>query len=484
MPDAFGGWLRATVLRMSESIWQLSAGDMAARIASGALSPVAAVQSSLDRIAEVQPQLNCFCFTFPERALEQARIAEQAVAAGQPLGPLHGVPIAIKDLTPTKGDRTTLGSFSHEHHVPDHDSVIVERLRAAGAIVVGKTTTPEFAYSSFTRSPLWGPTRNPWNPALNPGGSSGGSAVAVATGCVPLAEGTDMGGSVRIPASYCGLVGLKPAFGRIPLDVVPSSWDTIHHFGPLARTIDDARLFLLAAAGYDDRDALSLTATLDWSAPIPSDVRGLRLALDMDLGDYAVDSQVEREVRATVDALTDAGAIVEEVELGWTREVADAWGEHWSVYLAAWFGDTLPEFGDRMDPTVRRLIEHGLKMDAVTFKRLELVRQRAWEQLAVVHRSFDAFLCPTMAQLPLPIDTDEYAQYYMQDDGRYHALDMTSQFNFTSPCPALSVPAGWSDDGLPVGLQIVARKDRDDVALRIGAAVEAVRPWANRRPAI
>jgi Asp-tRNA(Asn)/Glu-tRNA(Gln) amidotransferase A subunit family amidase len=185
-----------------------------------------------------------------------------------------------------------------------------------------------------------------------------------------------------------------------------------------------------------------------------------------------------------VDALADAGAIVEEVELGWTREVADAWGEHWSVYLAAWFGDTLPEFGDRMDPTVRRLIEHGLKMDAVTFKRLELVRQRAWEQLAVVHRSFDAFLCPTMAQLPLPIETDEYAQYYLQDDGRYHALDMTSQFNFTSPCPALSVPAGWSDDGLPVGLQIVARKDRDDVALRIGAAVEAVRPWADRRPAI
>jgi Asp-tRNA(Asn)/Glu-tRNA(Gln) amidotransferase A subunit family amidase len=301
---------------------------------------------------------------------------------------------------------------------------------------------------------------------------------------VPLAEGTDMGGSVRIPASYCGLVGLKPAFGRIPLDVVPSSWDTIHHFGPLARTIDDARLFLLAASGYDGRDALSLTATLDWTTPIPSDVRGLRLALDMDLGDYVVDPQVEREVRAAVAALAEAGAIVEEVELGWTREVADAWGEHWSVYLAAWFGDTLPEFGDRMDPTVRRLIEHGLKLDAVTFKRLELVRQRAWEQLAAVHRDFDAFLCPTMAQLPLPVDTDEYAHYRTEEDGRYYALDMTSQFNFTSPCPALSVPAGWSDEGLPVGLQIVTRKDRDDVALRIGAAVEAVRPWADRRPPV
>ena len=469
---------------MSEPIWQLSAVDMATRIGAGDLSPVEAVQSSLDRIAEINPQLNCFCFTFPERALEQARAAEWAVAEGRPLGPLHGVPIAIKDLTPTKGDRTTLGSYSHEHHVPDYDSVIVERLCAAGAIMVGKTTTPEFAYSSFTRSPLWGATRNPWNPALNPGGSSGGSAVAVATGCVPLAEGTDMGGSVRIPASYCGLVGMKPAFGRIPIDVVPSSWDTIHHFGPLARTIDDARLFLLAASGYDDRDALSQTATIDWTTRIPSDVTGLRLALDVDLGDYVVDPQVEREVRAAAAALAAAGAIVEEVDLGWTREVADAWGEHWSVYLAAWFGDTLPEFGDKMDPTVKRLIEHGLKMDAVTFKRLEISRNAAWAKLAAVHRDYDALLCPTMAQLPLPIDTDEYAQYHTQEDGRYFALDMTSQFNFTSPCPALSVPAGWSDEGLPVGLQIITRKDRDDVALRIGAAVEAVRPWADRRPAI
>ena len=464
--------------------WELSAVDLAAAIAAGEISPVEAVQSSLDRIAVVDPQLNCFAFTFPERALEQARTAEAAVAAGASLGPLHGVPIAIKDLTATAGDRTTLGSFSHEHHVPERDSVIVERLRAAGAIMVGKTTTPEFAYSSFTRSPLWGPTRNPWNPALNPGGSSGGSAVAVATGCVPLAEGTDMGGSVRIPASHCGVVGHKPAFGRIPLDVVPSSWDTIHHFGPLARTIDDARLFLLATAGCDDRDALSQTESLDFATPVPGDVRGLRLALDVDLGDYVVDPQVEREVRAAAAALADAGAIVEEVELGWTREVADAWGEHWSVYLAAWFGDVLPEFGDRMDPTVRRLIEHGLRMDAVAFKRLELVRQDAWERLAAVHRSYDALLCPTMAQLPMPIDTDEYEQYRTQDDGRYFALDMTSQFNFTSPCPALSVPAGWSDEDLPIGLQIVARKNRDDVALRIGRGVETVRPWAERRPPV
>jgi Asp-tRNA(Asn)/Glu-tRNA(Gln) amidotransferase A subunit family amidase len=467
-----------------EPLWMRTAAETVALVRAGDVSPVDVVRSSLDRIAEVQPQLNCFVLVREQQALEAARAAERAVLAGEPLGPLHGVPVAIKDLTPTAGDRTTRGSHAFEHNVADRDSVIAERLRAAGAILVGKTTTPEFAYSSFTRSPLWGPTRNPWDPDLNPGGSSGGSAVAVATGCVPLAEGTDMGGSVRIPASYCGIVGLKPSLGRIPLDILPSSWDTIQHFGPLARTIDDARLFLLATAGYDPRDAMSQTADLDWSAPIPANVEGMRLAYDIDLAHYVVDPQVERETRAAIDALADAGAIVEEVEIPWTREFADAWGEHWSVYLAAWFGDVLPEYGDKMDPTVRRLIEHGLKMDAVTFKRLEIVRQEGWEQLAAIHAEHDAFLCPTMAQLPPPIDVDEYALYRTEPDGRYHALDMTSQFNFTSPCPALSVPAGWSDEGLPVGLQIVTRPHRDDEALRIGAALERVRPWAERRPEV
>ncbi len=159
-------------------------------------------------------------------------------------GALHGVPIAIKDLTPTAGKRTTLGSYAFEHNVPEHSALLVERLLGAGGIMVGKTATPEFAYSSFTHSRLWGVTRNPWNTERSPGGSSGGSGAAVASGCVPLAEGTDMGGSVRIPASWSGVVGLKPSFGRIPLDFLPTQFDTIHHFGPLARTIDDARLFV------------------------------------------------------------------------------------------------------------------------------------------------------------------------------------------------------------------------------------------------
>ena len=239
------------------------AHELARRIRERELSPVEVVEASLARIAEVNPRLNCFCFVYEDEAVGLARDAERAVARGDDVGPLHGVPIAIKDLTPTKGKRTTMGSYAFEHFVPEESALIVERLLVAGAIMVGKTTTPEFAYSSFTESPLWGVTRNPWDTGRTPGGSSGGSGAAVASGCVPLAEGTDMGGSVRIPAAWCGLVGLKPSYGRIPLDFLPTQFDTIHHFGPLARTVEDARLFLSVAQGPDARDIMSEVPPVD-----------------------------------------------------------------------------------------------------------------------------------------------------------------------------------------------------------------------------
>ncbi len=281
----------------------LPAVELARRIAERELSPVEVMDSTLARIDAVQPVLNAFCFVFPEEARAAARAAEQAVMAGKPLGPLHGVPIAIKDFTPTKGKITTRGSYAFEHWVPDRDALIVRRLRAAGAIMVGKTTTPEFAYSSFTESPLWGITRNPWDPGRTPGGSSGGSGAAVASGCVPLAEGTDMGGSVRIPAAFCGLVGLKPSLGRIPMDILPTVFDSISHFGPLARTVADAALFLRVAQGPDDCDIQSLVPALEVPVPPPGKVEGLRLALSLDLGFYAVDPEVAANTRAAAEAL-------------------------------------------------------------------------------------------------------------------------------------------------------------------------------------
>ncbi len=467
-----------------DRLWTLPAVELARRIAERNLSPVEVMESALARIEAVQPALNAFCFVYAEEALAAARAAEQAVMDVGPLGPLHGVPIAIKDFTPTKGKTTTRGSYAFEHWIPDRDALVVERLRAAGAIMVGKTTTPEFAYSSFTESPLWGITRNPWDPARTPGGSSGGSAAAVAAGCVPLAEGTDMGGSVRIPAAFCGLVGLKPSLGRIPMDILPSVFDSISHFGPLARTVADAALFFSVAQGPDDCDIQSLKPALDVPVPPPGKLKGRRLALSVDLGFYAVDPEIEANTRAAAEALRSAGAEVEEVELAWTREQGDAWTAYWGVYLAAAFEQVLPDYRERMDPHVVALIEAGQAMGAVPFKRIETIRTEQWLELARVFESFDAVLCPTMAQPAPPVEMSDADFQEEDEDGRFHGLDMTALFNNVSQCPALSVPSGFTNEGLPTGLQIVGHRFDDLAVLDIGAGLEAARPWADKWPAL
>lgn len=446
------------------------------------ISPVEVMQNCIARIEEVNPVLNCFCFVYADEALALAKDAESAILNGADLGPLHGVPLAIKDFTPTRGKRTTRGSKAYEDWIPDRNALIVDRLLGAGAIMVGKTTTPEFAHSGFTRSPLWGVTRNPWDPSLTPGGSSGGSAAAVASGCIPLAEGTDMGGSVRIPASFCGIVGLKPSLGRIPMDILPTVFDNISHFGPLARTIRDAALFMSAASGPYEPDIMSLADRVDFTAIAPGELRDKRFALSLDLGFMAVDAEIEVQVRAAAEALRAAGASVEEVELGWTKEAVDRWFDYWGVYLAAFFGDMLETHREALDPGVVKLLEAGRAMDAVTFKRIEIVRTRQWLKLARLFEDFDALLCPTMALPPQPAEGSDADYDWVDRDGRYHGIDMTSVFNNVAQCPALSVPAGFTAAGLPVGLQIVTPRFADLAALEIGAALECEKPWADRRP--
>ena len=460
------------------------ATELSRRLKARELSAVELMGNTLARIEAVNGKLNCFCFVFPEEALAAAEQADKALARGDAVGPLHGIPVAIKDFTPTKGQVTTRGSKILEHWVPDFDPVIVQRLKAAGAIVVGKTTTPEFAYSSFTHSPLWGITRNPWNPAHTPGGSSGGSGAAVASGCVSLAEGTDMGGSVRIPAGWCGITGLKPSLGRIPMDILPSVFDNISHFGPLARTARDAALFLEVTQGPSDADIQSLPTRPSYLDNLDQGVKGQRFALSIDQGCYAVDMDVEAAVRHAAAALQDLGAEVDEVELPWTRAVNDEWVACWGVFMAAFIGDYLEDWRDQMDPEVVALIEAGRKLDAVSFKRQELVRTEQWRALAKVFQNYDALLTPTNAKC-VPKVEDRDANYGYEDGtGRYVGLDMTAAFNFVPQCPAISVPAGLDSQGLPVGLQIVGHRFDDLCVLRTAHALEQADLLGGRRPDI
>ena len=457
------------------------ATEVATRVRAKEISSVELVENSLARIEEVNPTLNCFCFVYPEDALERARAADAAVTTGDDLGPLHGVPIAIKDATPTKGKRTTIGSAIYENWVPDFDALVVANLLNAGAIMVGKTTTPEFAFSSLTFSELWGITRNPWNPEHTPGGSSGGSAAAVTSGCVPLAEGSDAGGSVRIPAAHSGCVGLKPHSGRIPFEWLPTQWDPMFCHGPLSRTIDDAALFLDICQGPDERDHNTIAPALAVPIPTPSDLSGLRLALNIDLGCYAVNADVEANTRAAADALKAAGAEIEEVELPWTREFPEVWWDYWCAFEAAHFGHYLDEWRDRMTPVIVEAMERGFKLSAVDLMKTEVVFTDAWKALAPILARCDALLCPTESIPAPPVDYDEFASLEETPDGKYVNMDMTMQFNALA-LPALSVPSGFSADGLPTGLQIVGRRFDDLTTLKIGAALERIRPWAQERP--
>jgi Asp-tRNA(Asn)/Glu-tRNA(Gln) amidotransferase A subunit family amidase len=455
---------------------------LAALVREGAVSPVELVANAIDRIAEVNPTINAFCAVFAARALGEAKAAERAARQGRALPPLHGVPIAIKDLTPSRGDPTTLGSRLFKDRVTDEDAVVVERLRRAGAIIVGKTNTPEFGYSGFTRNELWGETRNPWNPRHTPGGSSGGSAAAVAAGCVALAEGSDGGGSIREPAACCGVVGLKPSFGRIPFDLLPTQFSTVFHLGPLARTVADAALFLAVTNGPDDRDIASLSPRLELPVPPLADVTGLRLALNVDFGFFYVDPEVAANLRSAAAALAERGAVVEDVDLRFDREAIRASEADLGALAALIQGEHLHEHRDLLTPRAAAIIEDGRRYGGTAVKAFEIARTNVWRALAPVLARHDALLCPTQAGPAPRNDQSEAAFDRVDEAGRYHGHFMSQYFNFASQAPALSVPSGFTASGLPTAVQIVGRRYDDPMVLRIGAALEAARPWSARRP--
>ncbi len=462
-------------------IWRsaLEVGDL---IRAKELSPVELTDALLARIASLDDRLNAFCLVAADQARAAAREAEIAVMKGEPLGPLHGVPVSIKDVLATRGLTTTGGSRLFADHVPEADAIAVARLRAAGAVVLGKTNTSEFGHKAVTENPLFGVTRNPWNAALTPGGSSGGAAAAVAAGLGPLALGTDGGGSVRIPAAFCGVVGFKPSYGRVPHRGTFGGFAHVSHVGPLARTVRDAALALDVIAGGDDRDRLSLPrAPGSYLEACDADVKGLHVAWTPDLGYARVDARVAEVCGDAAADFESLGCHVEVVNPGW-EDPEPLFGTLVAAQFYAAWSDRLPEAETQMDPTLVKFIRRGGTVTAREYvDALERV-EAYWAEVHAFLERFDLLLMPTVAVPPFGAGERPPREIEGAEVSVLGWMPFTFPFNLTGQ-PAASVPAGITPDGLPVGLQIVGRRHADATVLAACAALEAARPWSQRRPA-
>ncbi len=464
---------------MSQTDAYTPAVEIAALIREKKLSPVEVVDSLLDRIDRINPSINAFCTVAADQARQAAKRAEAAVMRGDSLGPLHGVPVAVKDLTATKHIRTTFGSRVYENNLPDEDDIIVERLLTAGAIIVGKTNTPEFGHKGTTDNRLFGVTRNPWNLERHAGGSSGGSAAAVASGLGPLATGSDGGGSIRIPASFCGVFGLKPSYGRVPRGPGAPDWQTLSHQGPISRTVDDAALMLGAIAGRDERDRHSLADDRLDCYPLPDgDLKGVRIGWSPDLGHAPVDPEVLEATTAATRVFETTGATVDEAGIDVEHQ-----GRHfaaiWAATYAAKYAHLLDEWRDQMDPSLVAIIDGGIAMTATQYAEAAAAREAFWQNVRPCFEKFDFLLTPTLS-----ISAFDAALLNPPDVAGVSGMDWTPftyPFNFTGQ-PAASVPCGWTKGGLPIGLQIVGRRFDDIGVLKVAAAFEKAAPWADAKP--
>jgi aspartyl-tRNA(Asn)/glutamyl-tRNA(Gln) amidotransferase subunit A len=456
--------------------------ELAALIRRRALSPVEITRAVLERIERVDPGLGAYVLVHGERALDHARQAERAVTAGERLGPLHGVPVSLKDNLWTAGDRTTFGSRLLAEFVPPEDAPSVAALRAAGAIFIGRTNLPEFAWRGSTDNRLFGESRNPWDVTRTPGGSTGGGAAAVAAGMGPLALGSDGAGSIRIPASFCGVVGFKPTFGRVPLYPAVGAHELVAHVCPLARTVRDVALMMNVIARHDRRDPFALPDDgVDHVAVCERPLRGtrLRIAWSADLGFAPVEAETRDICAAAARAVEEAGLKVEEA----TPELGDPGWILATLYGGAQAGAHAgrpPDQKAQMDPELVAYAEASAGLGMVEYVKALAARQAMVDTLRRFFERYDLLLTPTLCLPAFPlgiVGPPEVAGRAVTHLG----WTLCYAFNYSGQ-PAVSVPAGWTASGLPVGLQIVGRRLEDSLVLRAAATFETLRPWAARRP--
>ncbi len=461
-------------------ICSLSAVELARRVRARDLSARDVVGAYLKRIADINPRVNAIVTLVADRAMEHAAAADEAQARGEALGPLHGLPIAHKDLQPTRGIRTTFGSPIYRDFVPDEDSLLVERARSAGAIAIGKTNTPEFGAGSQTFNPVFGATLNPYDPTKTCGGSSGGAAVALACNMLPLADGSDMGGSLRNPASFCGVVGLRTSPGRVPVWPSMAAWSPLSVDGPMGRSVEDVALLLSAIAGPDSRSPIALDDPgAMFSAPLDRDFKGVRVAWWRDLGGLPVDPRVRAVVDHQRGIFESLGCIVEEAEPRFAGFDAVFKTLRAMAFLIG-VAERVRGRHDQVKDTILWEIERGERLTPAEIARAEGIRTELYHRMRRFMDTYEFFVLP-VAQVP-PFDVNE--PYVTEIDG----VAMETYIDWMKSCyyisvvgnPAISVPAGFTPEGLPVGLQIVARHRDDWGLLQIAHAFECARAEIRR----
>lgn len=460
-------------------------------VATKAVSSVELTEAALRRIELLDPQLNAFITVDADGALGAARTADEAVARGDEVGPFHGVPVSVKDLELTRGLRTTLGSALWEDWVPDMDSAVVERVRSSGAVILGKTNTPEFGNREETFTKIHATCSNPWDVARTPGGSSGGAAASIASGMCPVGTGTDGGGSVRLPAAMCGIFGHKPTQARVPRvgGVARPAASQMATTGPMSWDVRDSAIMTGFLAGYDRRDPASLrTPVPDYLSTLEDGVEGMRIGVSMDLGYAAVDPDVAYAVQSAGELFGSLGARVEEAPLRLEPPPREYWWVLWTGNQAAMYGHLLEEHEDDLMSYTVEMIRHGQTLSAADYSRALRQAEVLRVQMAEYFDEYDLLLVPTAAvtawphQAP-PERVGDRAVDTTLGEIRFDAIPFTMVFNI-SWNPAASVPCGFDADGMPIGLQIMADIDDDATVFRAARAFEKARPWTEVRPAV
>ena len=464
------------------------ASELVELIATKKVSPVELTELYFNRIDRLDSQLNSYLLLTKDDAMKTARAAEQAVMRGEELGALHGLPISIKDTQMTKGVRTTHGSLVFKDRIPERDAAVVERVLEAGAIMLGKTNAPEFGLVGTCENRLGDDGRNPWNTDRVPGGSSGGAAAAVAAGLCPLATGGDGGGSIRLPASFCGIYGIKPTQGRVSsysgLEG-PASPNIFGQAGPLSRTVRDSALLLQVLAGHDRRDPISLREPVpDFVAAVDKDIKGLRVAWSPDYGFGAVDPEVLDVTSRAAQVFEELGCHVEDSDLA-LESPYDAYGPIFEAIVYDAYGQYLESHGEQMTQFTKDFIEWGAKVTAVDYHRALGLIDRLKAQMTNLFEDYDLLLSPTLSVTALPVGEfpDEIAGKPVYPNRYFSFFPFTYPINATGNAAA-SVPAGFSSEGMPIGLHIVGRIGAEETVLAASAAFERARPWIQHRPPV